>query len=53
MIWLDEESPTDIYTECLLRTMTTNGVIYLTLTPLLGLTDLALSFLPDMQPTVQ
>lgn len=53
VIWLDEEAPTDIYTECLLRTMTTNGIIYLTLTPLLGLTDLALSFLPDMQPTVQ
>ena len=53
VIWLDEECPAAVYTECLLRTMTTNGIIYLTLTPLEGLTDLALSFLPDMQPTLQ
>ena len=48
--WLDEECPIEIYTECLLRTMTTKGIIYLTATPLLGLTELMLSFLPDMQP---
>ncbi len=36
----------DIYSECLLRTMTTNGVIILTFTPLQGLTELVLSFLP-------
>lgn len=51
-IWLDEECPIEIYTECLLRTMTTNGIVYLTATPLLGLTDLMLSFLPELQPTV-
>lgn len=45
-IWLDEEPPEDIYTECLLRTMTTNGLILLTFTPLMGLTPLVLSFLP-------
>jgi phage terminase large subunit-like protein len=53
VIWLDEECPMDIYTECLLRTMTTNGIVYLTATPLLGLTELMLSFLPELQPTVQ
>lgn len=53
VIWLDEECPIDIYTECLLRTMTTNGIVYLTATPLLGLTELMLSFLPELQPTVQ
>lgn len=53
VVWLDEECPIDIYTECLLRTMTTNGVVYLTATPLLGLTELMLSFLPELQPTVQ
>jgi phage terminase large subunit-like protein len=46
VIWLDEEPPMDIYSECLLRTMTTNGVIILTFTPLQGLTELVLSFLP-------
>lgn len=50
VIWLDEEAPMSIFTECLLRTMTTNGSVYLTATPLLGLTELMLSFLPDMQP---
>lgn len=46
VIWLDEEPPEDIYTECLLRTMTTDGLILLTFTPLMGLTPLVLSFLP-------
>jgi len=46
VIWLDEEPPMDIYSECLLRTMTTNGVIILTFTPLQGLTELVLAFLP-------
>jgi phage terminase large subunit-like protein len=52
LIWLDEEPPSDpnggdaettggssgIYTECLLRTMTTGGLILSTFTPLRGLT---------------
>jgi phage terminase large subunit-like protein len=49
-IHLDEECPLEIYLECLLRTMTVNGIIYLTATPLLGLTDLMLAFLPEMSP---
>lgn len=50
-IHLDEECPIDIYTECLMRTMTVNGIVYLTATPLMGLTDLMLQFMPEMQPT--
>lgn len=46
LIWLDEECPLDIYAECLIRTMTTNGSIMCTFTPLQGLTDMVLSFLP-------
>jgi len=46
VIWLDEECPLDIYAECLLRTMTTNGRIMCTFTPLMGLTDMVLQFLP-------
>lgn len=45
-IWLDEEPPLDIYTECLLRTMTTDGLIMLTFTPLLGISEVVTSFLP-------
>lgn len=47
VIWLDEEPSLDIYTECLLRTMTNNGMIMLTFTPLLGMSDVVLQFLPD------
>jgi phage terminase large subunit-like protein len=50
-IWLDEESPLDIYTECLLRTMTTGGLILLTFTPLQGLSEVVLSFMPELQIT--
>lgn len=43
--WLDEECVRDIYVECLTRTMTTNGMILITMTPLLGLTDICKDFL--------
>lgn len=39
-IWLDEECPADVYTECLLRTMTTDGIVIVTFTPLMGITQL-------------
>lgn len=45
-IWNDEECPLDIYEECLIRTMTTNGRVILTFTPLSGLTKVVLKFLP-------
>lgn len=45
LIWLDEEPPMDVYSECLVRTMTTNGLMILTFTPLEGLSDVVLSFL--------
>lgn len=46
VIWLDEEPPLAIYTECLLRTMTTNGLIICTFTPLLGMSEVVLMYLP-------
>jgi phage terminase large subunit-like protein len=49
VIWLDEEPPQDIYTECLLRTMTNNGMLMLTFTPLMGMSEVVLSFLPGGQ----
>ena len=52
-IWNDEESGMDIYTEEILRLMTTKGVIINTFTPLSGLSDVVLSFLPGgMAPSV-
>jgi len=46
-IWLDEECPMDVYTECLIRTMTTNGLIYLTFTPLSGLTEVVMMYMRE------
>lgn len=48
-IWLDEECPEDVYTECYMRTMTTGGRILLTFTPLAGITKTVKSFLPNGQ----
>ena len=47
VVWLDEEPPLEIYTECLLRTMTTNGLMINTFTPLLGISETVMHFLPD------
>ena len=46
-IWLDEECPQDVYNECLLRTMTTDGRIAVTFTPLQGMTVFILDFLKE------
>jgi phage terminase large subunit-like protein len=43
--WLDEEPPDDIYSECLMRTMTTDGLMLVTFTPLQGLTPFIASWL--------
>lgn len=51
VIWADEECPMDIYSECLIRTMTVEGdnmgIILLTFTPLMGLTEVVLKFMPN------
>ncbi len=47
-LWFDEEPPISIYTEGLLRTMTTDGVVMITFTPLKGLSEVVLSFLPHL-----
>lgn len=51
VIWLDEEPPADVYDECMLRLMTTDGLMLCTFTPLLGLTEIALRYLPHLAPT--
>lgn len=48
-ILLDEEPPVDIYTECLTRTMTTQGIVMLLFTPLQGLSDTVMLFMPGGQ----
>lgn len=46
-VLLDEEPPLEIYIECVIRTMTTNGLVMCTFTPLEGLSETVLHFLPD------
>ena len=43
-VWLDEECPIEHYNECLIRTMTTNGLVYNTFTPLKGLTPMVVRY---------
>lgn len=51
LIWLDEECPEDVYGECLMRVATTRGILLTTFTPLSGLTETVMQFLPsDMRP---
>ena len=45
VIWLDEEGPMDVYNECLIRTTTTGGIVLLTFTPLLGMSDVVRAFI--------
>jgi phage terminase large subunit-like protein len=45
-IWLDEESPLNIYSECSLRLMTRRGLMVLTFTPMEGMSDVVQTFLP-------
>ena len=47
VVMLDEQCPLSIYTECLIRTVTTRGIVYLTFTPDNGATDTVLHFLND------
>lgn len=44
-VWLDEECPHNIYNESLMRTMTTKGIMFVTFTPLKGLTPFTVNFL--------
>lgn len=44
-VWFDEEPPQDIYMEGLTRTNATGGIVFLTFTPLLGMSDVVSMFL--------
>jgi phage terminase large subunit-like protein len=43
-IWCDEEPPEDVYSECLLRTMTGDNLFMMTFTPLKGASKVVLNF---------
>jgi len=53
VIWFDEEPPADVYNEALIRTATLNGIVMLTFTPLSGMSEVVLSFMPaEMRPDI-
>lgn len=45
--WEDEEPPLDVHGEIVVRTGTTGGIVMLTFTPLDGMSDVVMSFLPQ------
>ena len=47
-VWFDEEPPTDIYMEGLSRTNATEGMILMTLTPLMGMSEVVRMFLASV-----
>lgn len=49
-VWLDEEPPEDYYMECLTRTNVVMGPVYLTFTPLKGMSRVVKRFLIDKMP---
>lgn len=50
LIWLDEEPPRPIYTQCLLRVLDRRGRVYLTFTPEEGVTETVADFLYNLKP---
>jgi phage terminase large subunit-like protein len=55
LVWLDEEPSIEVYEEAMIRLTATdgassNGLMLCTFTPLLGLSKVALKFLPDLAP---
>jgi phage terminase large subunit-like protein len=47
IVWMDEEMPEELYFEALTRTNETNGIVYMTATPLLGMTSVMRMFLHE------
>ena len=50
VVWFDEEPPLDLYIEGLTRTNNTGGMVYMTFTPLLGMSDVVARFLMAKSP---
>lgn len=46
-VWFDEEPPLDIYSEGLTRTNATNGLVWMTFTPLLGMSSVVARFVTE------
>lgn len=49
-VWLDEEPDLDIYSEALTRLTATRGLLFMTFTPLKGMSDVVMRFLNEPSP---
>lgn len=49
-VWPDEEPPEDLYNEALARITATSGIVFITFTPLLGMSEVVRKFLMDNSP---
>lgn len=47
VVWPDEEPPPDVYSEMTMRTMTTDGIVMMTFTPLQGYSETVKLFMPN------
>ena len=45
-VWCDEEPPLDVYIEAVTRTNATGGIVMVTFTPLMGMSDVVMRFYP-------
>ena len=50
LIWLDEEPSRDIYSQCVTRTLSTRGTVYMTFTPESGMTETVAAFMNQIKP---
>ena len=50
LVWCDEEPPPDIYSEVLTRTTATKGIVFITATPLLGMSSVMAGFFQAPPP---
>lgn len=50
-VWFDEEPPKDIFSEGVTRTNATRGIVWLTFTPLQGMSEVVIDFLQNPSPS--
>lgn len=53
LVWFDEEPPEDVYSEGLTRTNATDGIVMLTFTPLMGMSNVVRRFRGESSPDRQ
>lgn len=47
LVWFDEEPPQDIYVEGMTRTNATEGIVFITATPIMGMSEVIYSFVNE------